>query len=166
MSKTFPWKNGPVSIFVGKDKTLGIRAVKPGDKAEMIFKSDELESLYATLAGANMPVRSKHFVLMGKTDKGVKAVPPEITNLIRDRATGNEKEQNYAYVSEQLDNFVPQSFTLRARPGYMGDPEPIFMVFDSAWERSATETIQRVTVRKAKEEPEEPVIPRRQGRQR
>lgn len=164
MSKTFPWRGGPVAIVLGKDHTIDIRAVRPGDKPEQIFKPDELEDLYATLAAANKPVRNKHFVLMGKPEQPggrPKAIAPEITQTTR--GNGKEREYGYAYVGQQLDDFAPQSFTLRSRPGYTGEPEPIFMAFETAWERRTSETIQRVSNRTVLE-PEEPTIPRRKAR--
>lgn len=156
MSKTYPWKGGPVSIVIGKDKCLDIRATRPGDKPEHIFKTDELEDLFATLAASNMPVRNKHFVLMGKPEKAGErpaAIRPEITQVSRLQG-GKEKEYPYAYVSEQLEEFEPKSFTIRSRPGYTGEPEPIFMAFATPWERSSGQTLQRVTGNAPESEPQ------------
>lgn len=141
MSKTFPWNGSPLAIFIGNDKALGIRETRPGDKPEHVFKLNELEDLFATLAASKRNVRCENFVMFGDVDPATQRAKPIIAAIPQ---TKGDRSFAYAYTPKQVDSFVPLSFVVRARGGFRGII-PILMAYSTPWERRAGESIQRVT---------------------
>lgn len=167
---TVPWNGDSVTIVkADKGTALSIRRSKQGDNPKLMFTPDELESLYATLAGAEMPVLSQSFALYGKEKKADGNPKAIFANITREyEADGETREAGHAYEAKQLDKFVPVSFVIKTKfmkaKGGRNIPIPLLLCYATPYVRSEGEgalNIKRVTVRKAKDEGDEPDIPRR-----
>lgn len=168
---TVPWNGDSVTIVkADKGAALSIRRTKQGDNPKLIFTPDQLESLYATLAGAEMPVLSNNFALYGKEKKAngsPKSIFAEITRQYE--SNGETREAGHAYTAKQLDKFVPVSFALVTKFQKVANgrnvPQPLLLCYATPYERTGGNTldIKRVNVseRKVKPESDEPDITRR-----
>lgn len=169
---TSPWNGKPLYLFLADERTtLDIRTAKEGDNPQGVFQPDQLEDLYATIAGSGRPMKSQNFVLYGedKRDDGrPKAIPAAVKSkyFVKDAEgvkTKEQRETNYAYTHEQLDKFVPVSFAVKTKFIQVRGrnvPVPLFMAYATPYERTASEAaagFQRVTVAKVTPAPSEVV---------
>lgn len=145
MAKTQRWTNGPVYLFRGRDDCLGIRAVRAGDDASMIFKTDQLADLFASILAAKKPVRLNSFRMIRESGYVEAEIPQE------NKKTG--KSYAYAFTAESVAQFAKEakSMTLRAKWTEHG-PQPILMCFDTEWEKpEAAGKLERVNASKPAE---------------
>jgi hypothetical protein len=95
----------------------------------MIFKSDDLKALFATMVLNKAPVRLSCLRLIRKDGGFVEAQIPQ-----ENKKTG--KNYAYAFTKEAIAEYAPSacSFSLQQVAGYRGEPMPILLCFDTPWE--------------------------------
>lgn len=97
MSKLAFWNRGDVAIVTKtQDGVLNVAQATSAHAPELKFTPEQPKSLFATLKGMDLPVRSKCLSLYGKDGK----IPPAILQEDRDG-----KEWPYAYTAEQIADF-------------------------------------------------------------
>lgn len=121
MSKMPPWTNGRITFAFHQDGTVSLRKADDGADEASSFAPDaesELAALFGEMAALGRAVRASALWLRGdkKQENGFFAgIPAEITSTGKDKATGEEKEYPFAYVAEQIEEFKPVAFALKAR---------------------------------------------------
>lgn len=179
---TVQWSGKDIYLFLADDRTaLDLRTAKEGDNPQGVFKPDQLEDLYATIAASGFPVKSQNFVLYGEErgDGGrPKAIPAAVKAkyFVKDsdgNKTAEQRETNYAYTHEQIDKFVPVSFALKTKfikvRGNRNVPVPLFMAYATPYERTASEQaagFQRVTAAKVAPTSQPETVARQTGKKR
>ena len=115
-----PWTNGRVTFAFHEDGTVSLRRADNDDPSTSFDPSQqsELAALYAEMVALGRSVKSSALWLRSdkKGDDGrYIGIPAEIEAEYKDKETGEAVAYPYAYVGEQLEEFKPVAFALKAK---------------------------------------------------
>lgn len=115
-----PWTNGRVTFAFHEDGCISLRRADSDDPASTFDPSQqsELSALFAEMVALGRSVRSNSLWLRSdkKSDDGrFVGISAEVTAEYKDKETGETVEYPYAYVPEQLEEFKPVAFAIKAK---------------------------------------------------
>lgn len=116
-----PWTNGRITFAFHTDGTVSLRRAGQNEDENSSFdpsQQSELADMFAELVKLGRSVKSTSLWLRSAKkgdDNRFVGVDAEVMATYKDKQTGEEVEYPYAYVPEQLAEFKPVAFAVKAK---------------------------------------------------